>query len=100
LRPKLSPACDPHRRFDIGHKALSRDLLGSLAEGVLVSLWKGIEMSFDRQLQAAVDIHQAACILFLDLTNIQRLAQVTLSDEPGADEDADNDIKYWLTSVG
>jgi hypothetical protein len=30
----------------IGKKALIRDLLGSLAEGVLVSLRKGIEMSF------------------------------------------------------
>ena len=56
----VTPACDPHRRFDIGHKALARGLLGCLAEGVLISLWKGIEMSFDRQLQAAVDIHQAA----------------------------------------
>jgi len=56
----VTPACDPHRRFDIGHKALARDLLECLAEGVLISLWKGIEMSFDRQLQAAVDIHQDA----------------------------------------
>jgi len=30
--------------LDIGQKALARDLLGSVAEGVLVSLWKGTEM--------------------------------------------------------
>jgi len=35
---------------DIGHKALSRDLLGCLTEGVLISLWKDIEMSFDGRL--------------------------------------------------
>jgi len=40
--------------LDIGHKALARDLLGCLVEGVLISLWKGIEMSFDRQLKSAV----------------------------------------------
>jgi hypothetical protein len=40
--------------LDIGQKALARDLLGCPAEGVLFSLWKGIEMSFDRQLQSAV----------------------------------------------
>jgi hypothetical protein len=39
--------------LDIGQKALARGLLGSLAEGVLVSPWKGIEMSFDRRLQSA-----------------------------------------------
>jgi hypothetical protein len=38
--------------LDIGQKALARDLLGSLAEGVLVSPRKGIEMSFDRQSQS------------------------------------------------
>jgi hypothetical protein len=38
--------------FDIGQNA--RGLLGCLAEGVLISLWKGIEMSFDPQLQSAV----------------------------------------------
>jgi hypothetical protein len=34
--------------LDIGHKALARDLLGCLAEGVLTSPWEGIERSFDR----------------------------------------------------
>jgi len=40
------------------------------------------------------------CILFLDLTNLQRLAHITPSNELGADEDADNDVKYWLTLLG
>jgi hypothetical protein len=39
--------------LDIVQKALACDLLGSVAEGVLVSIWKGIEMLFDRQLQSA-----------------------------------------------
>jgi len=30
--------------LDIGQKALARDLLENVAEGVLVSLWKGTEM--------------------------------------------------------
>jgi hypothetical protein len=34
--------------FDIRYKAPARDLLGYLAEGILISLWKGIEMSFNR----------------------------------------------------
>jgi hypothetical protein len=33
--------------FDIGYKAPARDLLGCPAEGILISLWKGIEMSFN-----------------------------------------------------
>ena len=39
--------------LDIVQKALACDLLGSVAEGVLVRIWKGIEMLFDRQLQSA-----------------------------------------------
>jgi hypothetical protein len=40
--------------LDIGHKALARDPPGCLAEDVLISLWKGIEMSFGRQLENAI----------------------------------------------
>jgi hypothetical protein len=40
--------------FDIRYKAPARDLLGCLAEGIIISLWKGIEMSFDRRLQSTL----------------------------------------------
>jgi hypothetical protein len=46
--------------LDLGQKAFIRDLLGSLAEVFLVSFWKGIEMSFYRQLQSAVS-HCGVC---------------------------------------
>jgi hypothetical protein len=70
------------------------------------------------QLQAAVDVYQASlypvprpprgpaslasllCHLFHNLTNLQRLTHITPSEEPAADEDADSDVKYWLTPPG
>jgi hypothetical protein len=71
------------------------------------------------QLQATVHIHHAALpplprppsgpaflasplchLLHLNSTNLQRLAHITPLDEPGADNDADDDVKYWLVPPG